>query len=92
MDQSEQGIVFISFGTTVRISNITLEKTEAILGAIEEMPYQFIWRWDKYAAFDQPPFSQLSKKHLALLADKKKFLTGSWLPQADILGRWAVER
>nr|WEU75332.1 uridine diphosphate-glycosyltransferases 42J1 [Glyphodes pyloalis] len=85
IDQADKGIVYISFGTTVRISNITVDKTEAIIGAIEELPYQFIWRWDKYVSFDKPPFSQLSERHLAVLNDKKKFYTGIWLPQVDIL-------
>ncbi|KAL0829204.1 hypothetical protein ABMA28_004040 [Loxostege sticticalis] len=86
VEEADQAVIYISFGTTVRLSLMSLQKLEAILGAIGEMPQRFIWRWDKKTSMDKKPFNQLSQKYLDILTDKKKIYIGTWLPQVDILG------
>lgn len=86
IEEAKHGVIYISFGTTVRLSLISLQKLEAILGAIEKLPQRFIWRWSKEASMNKEPFNQLGPKHLALLADKNKIYIRNWLPQVDILG------
>ncbi|XP_063828978.1 UDP-glucosyltransferase 2-like [Ostrinia nubilalis] len=85
VEEAEHGVIYISFGTTVRLSLMTLQKLEAILDAIEILPQRFIWRWSKEASLTMEPFNQLGPKHLALLADKNKTYIRNWLPQVDIL-------
>ncbi|KAL0878883.1 hypothetical protein ABMA27_003893 [Loxostege sticticalis] len=86
IEEAKHGVIYISFGTTVRLSLISLQKLEAILRAIEKLPQRFIWRWSTEASMNKEPFNQLGPKHLALLADKNKIYIRNWLPQVDILG------
>ncbi|XP_072949917.1 uncharacterized protein [Epargyreus clarus] len=70
VDEAEHGVVYISFGTTVKSGSLSKEKTKALLDAMYELPQRFIWKWDDKA----------------LTMDKKKFYVSDWLPQVDILG------
>ncbi|CAH0727076.1 unnamed protein product, partial [Brenthis ino] len=70
VEESEQGIIYISFGSVVKSSTMPEEKIKAVLGAIAELPYRFIWKWESNV----------------MLMDKNKLYLSSWLPQVDILG------
>lgn len=72
MDEADNGVIYISFGSLVKASTMPDDKLKAILGAIAELPYKFIWKWENKDT----------------LMDKNKLYVANWLPQVDILGKF----
>lgn len=85
VENAKAGVIYISFGSTMMISTMQQDKLEAILGAINELPQRFIWRWDSIN-IDRAPFTYLRSDLRALLTNREKLYISTWLPQVDILG------
>lgn len=71
MDEAEHGVIYISFGSVIKASTMPEDKLKEILGAMAELPYRFIWKWESND----------------MQMDKNKLYVASWLPQVDILGK-----
>lgn len=69
IEESEHGIIYISFGSVVKSSTLPNDKFEAIIGAISELPQRVIWKFDD---------KDKIKEYKNIFAEK-------WLPQNDIL-------
>lgn len=70
IEDSEHGVIYISFGTILKPSSIKPEKLKSIIEALEELPQRVVWKWNKRTLPGNPKNIYLSK----------------WLPQNDILG------
>ncbi|CAH2090413.1 unnamed protein product [Euphydryas editha] len=69
IDESEHGVIYISFGSLLKPSTIPLEILKEIISALSELPQRVIWKWNKKSLPGNPKNIYLSK----------------WLPQNDIL-------
>lgn len=72
IEESEHGVIFISFGSMLKAASTPEDKVAAIVAAISELPQRVVWKWDEKVLPGNP---------------KNVFLT-SWLPQNDILGTY----
>nr|WMP40246.1 UDP-glucuronosyltransferase UGT42K1 [Tuta absoluta] len=70
IEEAKDGVIYINFGSVMKTSSLPADKVEAILGAMDEFPHRFIWKWEDKT----------------LKYDKNKLYIDSWLPQVDILG------
>ncbi|CAG4945820.1 unnamed protein product [Parnassius apollo] len=70
IEEAENGIIYVSFGSVIKSSSLSSDKLEAILGAMRELPQRFIWKLE----------------NKTLLVDETKVYISNWLPQVDILG------
>ncbi|XP_017047434.1 UDP-glucosyltransferase 2 [Drosophila ficusphila] len=70
LNQSSEGVIFISWGSMVRASSIDEEKLTAILEVLQNQPLRVIWKWEA----DETP-----------VADSSKFLFVKWAPQLALL-------
>lgn len=71
IEESEHGIIYISFGSMLKAAATSLDKIEAILGAVAELPQRVIWKWEEGTLPGNP----------------KNIFISNWLPQNDILGK-----
>ncbi|XP_059045118.1 uncharacterized protein LOC131840922 [Achroia grisella] len=71
IEDSENGVIYISFGSLLRATSTPNEKIEAIIGALSQLPQRVIWKWEEN---DLPD------------ANSKNIFFSKWLPQNDILG------
>ncbi|CAG9788158.1 unnamed protein product [Diatraea saccharalis] len=85
VEEADAGVIYISFGSTFKVSTMEKHKMEAVLEVIAELPYRFIWRWDDVTK-DKSPYTELRSDLRSLLTNKKKLYISTWLPQVDILG------
>jgi len=70
MDSSPQGVILVSFGSSVKPSEMTAEKRKVFLETFAHLAdYTIIWKWDEDSVEGLPTNVILSK----------------WLPQQDIL-------
>ncbi|XP_050344526.1 UDP-glycosyltransferase UGT5-like isoform X3 [Nymphalis io] len=69
INDSEHGVIYISFGTMVGSSSIPPEKLQAILRTIAKLQQRVIWKWDADTLPDKQNNIYMAK----------------WLPQNDIL-------
>ncbi|XP_017075309.2 UDP-glucosyltransferase 2 [Drosophila eugracilis] len=70
LNQSQEGVIFISWGSMVRASSIDEDKLAAILEVLHQQPLRIIWKWE---AEETPK------------ADSNKFLFVKWAPQLALL-------
>ncbi|XP_017477432.1 PREDICTED: UDP-glucuronosyltransferase-like [Rhagoletis zephyria] len=63
------GVLFVSWGSMVRASSMPSEKAQAIVKALEQQPFNVIWKWES----DELP------------TKSKKFLFVKWAPQLSLL-------
>lgn len=70
IDESEHGVIYISFGSMLKAISTPKEKMMAIINAVSELPQRVIWKWDEETLPGNPKNIYLSK----------------WLPQNEILG------
>ncbi|VVD02864.1 unnamed protein product [Leptidea sinapis] len=47
IDESKNGVIYISFGTILQGSSIKKEYFRAILDVVSELPQRVVWKWDK---------------------------------------------
>ncbi|KAM3961543.1 UDP-glycosyltransferase UGT5-like [Aphomia sociella] len=69
IEESEHGVIYISFGSLLRAATAPLDKLQAIIDALSLLPQRVIWKWEKESLPGNPKNIYLSK----------------WLPQNDIL-------
>ncbi|XP_052752727.1 UDP-glycosyltransferase UGT4-like [Galleria mellonella] len=69
LDSSQNGVIYVSFGTTVTVSDIPAEKLQMLLEVLSEMPYNILFKCKK----DQ--FSSLPGNIKVL----------EWIPQPELL-------
>ncbi|XP_068623982.1 UDP-glucosyltransferase 2-like [Battus philenor] len=69
LDASNNGVIYISFGTNVNSSSLNQDKMAIFEKVFAELPYNIIWKTDR---------DDLSQK-------LKNVKTSKWLPQADLL-------
>lgn len=72
IEESEHGVIYISFGSMLRATSTPKDKLEAIIGAISELPQRVIWKWEEKTLPGNP----------------KNIFLSNWLPQNDILGKF----
>lgn len=71
IEESEYGVIYISFGTILKASSMPTDKLQSIINALNELPQRVIWKWNKKSLPGNPKNIYLAK----------------WLPQNDILGK-----
>nr|XP_026493893.1 UDP-glucuronosyltransferase 2B18-like [Vanessa tameamea] len=69
IEESEHGVIYISFGSMLKATTTPKDKIEAITAALSELPQRIIWKWEEKTLPGNPKNIFLSK----------------WLPQNDIL-------
>ncbi|XP_050344523.1 UDP-glycosyltransferase UGT5-like [Nymphalis io] len=69
IEESEHGVIYISFGSMLKATLTPKDKIEAITAALSELPQRVIWKWEEKTLPGNPKNIYLSK----------------WLPQNDIL-------
>lgn len=75
VNSARKGAVLISFGTNMRRDLMSIEKLNAIIQALRELPdYHFVWKFD-LPATEVPP----------------NVLIRPWLPQSDLLANSNVK-
>ncbi|KAG5871634.1 hypothetical protein JTB14_031314 [Gonioctena quinquepunctata] len=70
LDSSPQGVVYFSLGSNVKSANLTSKLRDVILGALSDIPYNVLWKFE----IDDLP------------GKTDNVLTRKWLPQQDVLG------
>lgn len=70
MDASSKGFVYFSLGSNVKSSQLASDMLEKITKALEKVPYNVLWKFEK----DE------------LLGKPKNVMIKKWLPQQDVLG------
>jgi glucuronosyltransferase len=74
LDEAKDGVIYFSFGSSMRGDHMPEEKWRIFIEAFSELPQKILWKWESARLPGQP-------------ANVK---TGTWLPQQDILGNMAV--
>ncbi|CAH0578323.1 unnamed protein product [Chrysodeixis includens] len=69
LDASTRGVVYVSFGTNVRPSNMDQDLLDAFLQAFKSLPYEILWKFDGDSLRSIP----------------KNLLIQKWFPQRDLL-------
>ncbi|XP_072931510.1 UDP-glucosyltransferase 2-like [Epargyreus clarus] len=69
IDESEHGVIYISFGSNMRTSTLPQTKLESIIAAVQELPQRVIFKWERKTLPGNP----------------KNIYVSKWLPQNDIL-------
>lgn len=70
IDSATDGVILFSFGSIVNLSNLPNEKLSAFLNVISRLKQKVIIKWVPDESVKLP----------------QNVMTGSWLPQNDILG------
>jgi len=70
LNRSNEGVIFISWGSMVRASSIDEDKLTSILEVLQHQPLRIIWKWEG----DETPKT-----------DSSKFLFVKWAPQLALL-------
>ncbi|XP_046981243.1 UDP-glucosyltransferase 2-like [Schistocerca americana] len=74
MDNSEEGVIFFSFGSNVQPSEMPNDKFNVFIKVFSKLKQTVLWKWDQDDMIGKP-----SNVHL-----------GKWFPQNDILGHKKV--
>ncbi|XP_072933726.1 UDP-glucosyltransferase 2-like [Epargyreus clarus] len=69
VEESKNGVIYISFGTLLNEASLPEYKMKAILDALAELPQRVVWKWNGQI------FS----------GDRNKIYAAKWLPQNDLL-------
>ncbi|XP_030759556.1 UDP-glucuronosyltransferase 2B15-like [Sitophilus oryzae] len=69
LDNSTQGAIYLSLGSNVKSAHLPAHLQKAIIGAISELPYTVLWKWEG--------------KNISSLG--KNVITRKWFPQQDLL-------
>ena len=70
MDDHKEGVVYVSFGSTVKPGDMSLKRKEAFLEVFKKLKYQVLWKWNEDHIPGLPSNVKLTK----------------WVPQQDLLG------
>ena len=69
MDSHPEGVVYVSFGSTVKPSQMGEEKMKVFLETFSQLSYTVIWKWDGEEMSDLP----------------SNVILQTWVPQQDLL-------
>ena len=69
MDKHTNGVVYVSFGSTVKPNDMSLKRKQAFIEAFKKLKYQVLWKWNEDHIPDLPSNVKLTK----------------WTPQQDLL-------
>ena len=69
MNSHPEGVVYVSFGSALRPSEMSEKRRQAFLDAFKKLRFQVIWKWDGDDIIDLPSNVKLTK----------------WAPQQDLL-------
>lgn len=69
LDNAIEGVIFISFGSMVRISTLPDDKRNSLVRALATLPQKVLWKWENDTLSDQPDNVHIRK----------------WLQQREIL-------
>ena len=70
IENSNQGVIFFSFGSTIKASSISAEKLQMIKTVFSSIPQRVLWR--------------VNELNITEVSSNVKL--GKWFPQRDILG------
>ncbi|PZC72369.1 hypothetical protein B5X24_HaOG200273 [Helicoverpa armigera] len=69
LDSSKNGVIYVSFGTNIQPSLFPPERVQMFIKVFSELPYDFLWKYDKDELPGRTSNIRISK----------------WLPQPDLL-------
>ncbi|CAG4980735.1 unnamed protein product [Colias eurytheme] len=69
LDFSKNGVIYVSFGSSVRTANLPTDKVRIMTKVFSELPYDILWKWDQ----DELP------------GRSKNIKISKWLPQHQLL-------
>ncbi|KAG6441099.1 UDP-glycosyltransferase [Manduca sexta] len=69
IEESQHGVIYISFGSMLKAASLPADKLNAIIEAVAEIPQRVLWKWDQKTLPGNP----------------KNIFISNWLPQNDIL-------
>ncbi|CAG5031179.1 unnamed protein product [Parnassius apollo] len=69
LDSSKNGVIYVSFGSNVKMDMFSPKIIKILVTVFSELPYDILWKWDQ----DKPP----------RLPENVKI--AKWFPQADLL-------
>lgn len=69
LDDSKEGVVYVSFGTVIRSAHMSIEKRSAFIEAFKKLKLKVLWKWETEEMENKPDNVMLSK----------------WLPQQQVL-------
>lgn len=69
LDNADNGVVFISWGSMIKAETLPVAKRDAIVRAVKRLKQRVIWKWENETLANKPDNMYISK----------------WLPQRDIL-------
>nr|QIK00365.1 UDP-glycosyltransferase [Xylotrechus quadripes] len=69
LDNSTEGVIYMSMGSHMKSKDLPVEKREALLKTFSNLKQKVLWKWEDDVLPGQPPNVKL----------------GKWLPQQDIL-------
>ncbi|KAF2892698.1 hypothetical protein ILUMI_13470, partial [Ignelater luminosus] len=69
LDAATGGFVYFSLGSNIRSANLSLNIREKVIGALSEIPYKVLWKWEDESLPGKP----------------KNVIIRQWLPQQDVL-------
>jgi len=74
LDEAKDGVIYFSFGSSIRGDHMSEEKRRVFIEAFSELPQKILWKWESAHLPEQPANVKI----------------GTWLPQQDILGNMVV--
>lgn len=69
LDATEQGIIYVSWGSMIRADTLPVEKREGLLDAFRSFKQKIVWKWENDTLPNHPKNVHIQK----------------WLPQRDVL-------
>ncbi|XP_050677456.1 UDP-glucosyltransferase 2-like [Leptidea sinapis] len=69
IEESEHGVIYISFGSMLKAATTPKDKVEEIVAALSKLPQRVLWKWEDKALPGNP----------------KNIYLSNWFPQNDIL-------
>ncbi|KAI5633117.1 UDP-glucoronosyl and UDP-glucosyl transferase domain-containing protein [Phthorimaea operculella] len=69
LDSSQNGVIYMSFGTNVDPANLPSERIQMFINTFSKLPYDILWKWSR----DELP------------GKTKNIKISKWLPQSDLL-------
>lgn len=70
MDNAPDGIVYLSFGSVIKLTLLPKDEFEMIIRQLGKIKQKVLFKWDSEDEIDFPP----------------NIITRKWFPQADVLG------
>ncbi|XP_045772915.1 UDP-glycosyltransferase UGT5-like isoform X2 [Maniola jurtina] len=69
LDESKNGVVYMSFGSNLRSADLPEQKKKAFINVFKQLKQTVLWKWEEDILENKP----------------KNLVTGRWLPQQEII-------